>query len=791
MAETTLGQEPGITPPHTRIQVATMTVVLLLGILFATPGSTRADDVTVTDADVEAAIQRAVTWLKSQRNETGHWETDTAPDHRFWTGNSGLALLALLYAGENPRQDDMNRSLEWLAAQSLRATYTYGTRAHVFALVPGNKFRARLEQDLAWLLEAVGKQSAERAAGAYDYEAPADNRDLSRYDNSNSQYGVLGTWMAAEAGLSIPEWYWPLVGDHWMRDQQPDGGWTYKDSGNSTGSMTAAGLATLYVVLDHAYSGDEGPFNGTMSARCGQHKESSRLLSAIARGMDWLGREYTPDENPHGGGRWKYYYLYGVERVGRASGQKHLRQRDWFREGAAHLLEKQQPDGSWTDGGALMDDVRNTCFALMFLCHGRAPLLFNKLEHGDDWNNKLRDVAGLTRFAQQSFERLLNWQIVRLDGPLDDLMEAPVLYMSGHTAWEFSEVEVQKLREYCQRGGLILGVACCSKEEFNTGFRALARKMFPDLPLRPVAPEHPLLNGEVRVRIEEPPPLFEVHNGVRTLMLLSPKDICAPWNQYRVRRWEHYFQLACNIYLYATDKTSIRSRLQTPNIPMADVDIERTIRVARLKYNGRWNVEPYGWTRLKFYMNNETNSRLLVTSGVTLDSPDLQEFKVAHISGITAFELSEEEMRGLRRFLTGGGTLLADAVGGSREFTESLETYLTQILKTPPQYLQADSVVLTGEGLPAAQPLTDIAYRRAARSLAGGRKFPPLKACHLRRRIAVIYSPLDLSASLLGTHVYDCRGYEGESALRIARNLLLYAQSSTAEKARLIRSDDE
>jgi hypothetical protein len=33
--------------------------------------------------------------------------------------------------------------------------------------------------------------------------------------------------------------------------------------------------------------------------------------------------------------------------------------------------------------------------------------------------------------------------------------------------------------------------------------------------------------------------------------------------------------------------------------------------------------------------------------------------------------------------------------------------------------------------------------------------------------------------------VFECRGYDADSALRVARNMLLYANLSTAEKARL------
>jgi hypothetical protein len=747
-------------------------VALLLALSSGGPGwptILRAQEPEVTDDSVEAAIRRAANWIESQRNSQGHWQASNNTADRHWAGTSALALLSLLYAGRDAREEAMDRSLTWVAAQALNGTYTYGTRAHVLALVPGKKFSTRLQEDLGWLLTAIGAKGTE-AAGAYDYGA-AEEGKLSRWDNSATQYGVLGVWMAADAGLSVPDAYWENVGQHWMTWQNPDGGWGYQNHDGSTGSMTAAGLGCLFVVLDQRYAD--------------RPKEAGGLLSAIDRGLDWLGREYGP-ENPHGNREWHYYYLYGVERVGRASGYKYFRDKDWFRDGAAYLLRGQRPEGCWTGSGE--GAIHNAAWGLMFLCHGRAPLLFNKLQHGSDWDGKLRDVAGLTRYAGHTFERLLNWQIVRLDGTIDDLLEAPVLYLYGESKPEFSDVEVEKIREFCQRGGLLFGLAGKDSNQFCQGFEALARRAFPEYPLRPVEREHPLFTGEVQFPINDPPRMLQVHNGVRMLMLLSTRDLASAWNKYAVRgRLEQDFQLAANVYLYATDKSTIRSRLQTPAIPLRKTTITRTIRVARIKYSGKWDVEPYGWTRLHHYMNNEAATNLLVTSGVTFDSEDLKNFNLAHITGTQSFELSPEEARGLRQFLSGGGTLLADAAGGSLDFTRSLEDQVRQAIREEPRSLPPDSCILTGTGIPDAVDLAGTGYRRAARGAAGGQKYPRLKVFPSRRRYAVIYSPLDLTTALLGTQVYNVQGYDPPSGLQIMRNLLVYGDLSSADKARLER----
>lgn len=285
--------------------------------------------------------------------------------------------------------------------------------------------------------------------------------------------------------------------------------------------------------------------------------------------------------------------------------------------------------------------------------------------------------------------------------------------------------------------------------------------------------------------ISPPPEIYEVHNGVRTLLLLSSEDVAAAWNRYRVGGGARELRLGCNVYLYATDKTTIRSRLKSATLDRRPTVGQRKIEVVRIRHEAGWDVEPFGWERLAAYMDNEVGVRLVPVAGITLDSPLLQDFRVAHITGTGALTLSAAERAGLRRFLTGGGTLLADAAGGAPEFMRSLEEQLTALLHVEPRSLPADSPILTGKGLPGAVALDAVGYRRALRRPDPSRRLPALRAYLLGERAAVICSPLDISVGLLGTPVYECRGYDPDSALRVMRNLLLYASLSTAEKRRL------
>jgi len=521
----------------------------LTGLGTLSPAQTGSE--VVTDENLDDAIRRAVAWIQSQRNPDGHWESASSRTDLHWAGNSALAILSLLYAGQDLREESMARSLDWLAAQTLNGTYTYATRAHALALVGVKSYGSRLEEDLNWLLKAVGSRGSP-GAGAYDYYG-APKPGSWRWDHSVSQFGVLGVWMSAEAGLNVPEWYWDLVGQHWMDWQNSDGGWGYQNHDRSTGSMTAAGVCTLFVVLDQRYA--DRP----------KDSQARALAASVEQGLRWLDREFGP-ESLATGGEWRYYYLYGLERAARASGYKYLGQKDWFAQAAEYLLEQQREDGSWPGTGGWMSPLRNTAFALMVLCHGRAPLLFNKLQYSGDWDGRPRDLAGLARYAGRTLERLFNWQIVRLDGPSDDLFDAPVLYVYGESPYQFDDVETQKIREYCLRGGMILGLAGRNSPEFLRSLESLARRALPDYPLRPLAREHALLAGHVHFPIGDPPPMLEVHNGLRTLMLFCAHDLAEGWcKPPRRERTDQDLQLGVNIYLICDGQ-------EQPTDPPADAD---------------------------------------------------------------------------------------------------------------------------------------------------------------------------------------------------------------------------
>ena len=72
------------------------------------------------------------------------------------------------------------------------------------------------------------------------------NMGSSDWDNSVTQYGVLGIWAAKRAGFDPGDEFWQRMSKHFRTRQNKDGGWGYQTS-RSTANMATAGLATMFL----------------------------------------------------------------------------------------------------------------------------------------------------------------------------------------------------------------------------------------------------------------------------------------------------------------------------------------------------------------------------------------------------------------------------------------------------------------------------------------------------------------------------------------------------------------
>jgi hypothetical protein len=220
-------------------------------------------------------------------------------------------------------------------------------------------------------------------------------------DHSNTQFGLIGLWVAGRHGVPIADAL-PMIEARYVRCQnRKDGGWGYRndETEQSTASMTCAGLlglapgaAARQLVAEEkkpvAPAGTEThPFFNPQKTEgtappAGKPAERPAGVRerAIDAGLKAIGRVLASTKKGAGVGAADignftgigniYYLLWSVERVGVAYGLDTIGEVDWFQWGCDFLLPSQQDDGSW-DGTSYGTEV-NTAFALLFLTKANA-----------------------------------------------------------------------------------------------------------------------------------------------------------------------------------------------------------------------------------------------------------------------------------------------------------------------------------------------------------------------------------------------------------------------------------
>ena len=221
--------------------------------------------------------------------------------------------------------------------------------------------------------------------------------------------------------------------------------------------------------------------------------------------------------------------------MGQLTGRRSFGTDDWYRRGAQDLVDSQITNGAWKGVGDESHEPWATSFALEFLAWGRRPIMINKLRHlpSGDWENDAEDVSNLVASFSRSRRALFRWQIVNpLTASVDDLLEAPMLFLNGHLAPMFTAAEKTALRQYVERGGSILADSCCSSPEFDSGFRQVMKEVFPEdnHKLRRLAEEHPVWKAsqDLKPGVYE---LWGIQNGSRTAVIYSPEDLSCSWNE--------------------------------------------------------------------------------------------------------------------------------------------------------------------------------------------------------------------------------------------------------------------
>jgi hypothetical protein len=773
------------------------------------------------DAQVVDAMQKGIDFLLKQRQtvkladgkEVAHFDSPVMnlpfitfkgpPEFTqlsIQPGETGLILYALLTAGASLDDTRLSyKSLElapvvdYLRQATPLSTYGMALQAIALSHTPRrpetDATMRRLRDQLlkySCTVELVKGRDGGTTLGGYTYQ-PAVLKGVVKGDDghytdmSNTQYAILAAWSLSDYGIEIPSAYWRVVDNYTRKNQLANGAWGYNPRGTGKDvyydhqfrSMTAVGLATLFLTSDMT--------DTTLRVTPWVDKD-------IDAGLTWLTQNYKVDDF--------YYYMYALERVGLASGYKYLGNKDWYRDGVALMLAKQNKnEGYWGNivvepkglhkenmkHGSMQATV-STAYVLAYLARGRNPVAFNKLQYegAEDaktgkpailpWNARPRDIGNVTEKMVKLYERPMNWQIVNFNVAGTDWLDAPILFIAGSQDPKFTEAQLAKLREYITAGGIIFSSADGGSTAFTNAMRQYANKITEGkYEMRTVEKDDEIYT--VENQIKNPPQLLTMNNGVRHMWVHSPVDLGASWQMRRYANSAH-FEIPANLSFYAAGKMPLKSKLARTDVPAPSTPTKRTINLARVEFSGNWDPESGAWPRLARVLASQSATELKVAS-FTLDKLDPKTHPLAHLTATGALPFQDEQRQALKRYLDAGGFLLADAAGGNVEFTASLVDNLTKLYpNVDVTNLGPDHPLLQGNFSNGVK-IENLEVRKYARLKRPGAT-GQLRLFSVDKKPLVLLAEEDLVSGLLGTNTWGNIGYTPETATALVRNILFW-----------------
>jgi len=742
---------------------------------------------------VNKAIDAGVRFLRDKERGTGDWDhlqVGSIPMPGGWTA---LATLALLNSGVRPDDQIIDRALRYLRPIEPNMTYVVSLQTMVFAEAGRSEDRERIQRNVDWLVQA--RVMAGGKCRGWGYGSKVSNLT----DNSNTQYALLGLHAGRQAGATIDRAVWESIRAYYLDSQHPDGAWHYSaDRLEGRLTMTTAGLCGLVISGMELNQGREKLQPDGSATNCGVYEENE----PAARALGWINEHLTFEDRIRLQGA-VFYNLYGIERTGRLTGERFLGDYDWYRVGAEFLVRpgKQHDDGSWSQPDPHDQwPVVSTSFALLFLSKGRIPVLISKLVHGpdNDWNNDRNDARNLVEYASRELFRRkpMAWQVFnarrvqvannnQLAELAGELGKSPIVYFNGHLEPRFTDVEEELLKRHIDQGGFLFAEACCGRKEFDSGFRALMHKLFPDNELKPLPPEHPIWRAHAFV----PPgsfPLEGIDYGCKTVVVYSPKDLSCFWesNLREPERGQLAFRMGGNIIAYATGLEPPPPRLSQAEV-LADDPQSKQIRrgilkVAQLRHEGDWQPAPNAMRHLLADLRVQAHLDVdLQTKAIVSTDRDLVNFKFLYMHGRGTFQLAPNGVKNLRATLDTGGTLLADACCGKKAFDTSFRELAGQLFpgsKLEPIPASDDLYSKDVNGV----AISTVRCRTEASSGTGAagefrEAVPALEGIRVGNHWAVIYSKYDIGCALEKHQSTDCIGYDHASALLLGKAAVLYA----------------
>ncbi|MCF8011073.1 MAG: terpene cyclase/mutase family protein [Clostridiales bacterium] len=303
----------------------------------------------VNQDEINNAVDKGITWLKSQQNINGSFG-------KWGPGSTGLAVLALLQGmpdSDPAVRDAVNYILEYDPGN-----FTYFRSIGVMALTAvgdqSSSHYDKVQSDVDWLVQAQGNDPLDKRT----YGGWGQTNESKAADGSSTHYVILALYSAVLWGIDIPRHTWDKAVNWYENNYEinKNGSFVYSlDSSNKsiTQTMTAAALTSLKIAK--LMSSDPGSI--------------SRAKNLINSAVEWLEKNAVMELNLQVPGEWYYYHLYSFC-VGCCTAPYYISaaNSDWYTDMAVNLMELQEPEGKWVSTSDKKSaGVVHTSFAVLAL----------------------------------------------------------------------------------------------------------------------------------------------------------------------------------------------------------------------------------------------------------------------------------------------------------------------------------------------------------------------------------------------------------------------------------------
>ena len=434
------------------------------------------------------------------------------------------------------------------------------------------------------------------------------------------------------------------------------------------------------------------------------------------------------------------------------------------------------------------------------------PTLVGKVVHGQmkwanedgnryqyrDWTTDPADVRNLLDWTNSK----LGIRYRPVDVELKDFSyspsEIPVLYFTGHEAFALTENERRGLRQFLTDGGFIIGDACCGMKAFADSFQREIDAVLPNRRRYVMSEDHPLLEsfyriGQVDYQVEgkgsykDRVQIEGMNIGCRTAVFFTRQDLSCGWDHHvhphgaRVMP-SSALELGANLITYTLATYQLGRFLSTEKVYyQSDRKTRDEFVFGQVRHDGDWDPDPSAVMNLLKYVGRySTMDVQFKRADVDLaNGPEVFKRSFLYMTGHHDFALSGAEVANLRKFLSNGGVLLADACCGRQTFDTAFRRELAKVLPGEKLERMKDDHPLYS----SLEKIRTVDYTDLIQQARPGFNAPPFEAISLNGVLSVVYSKYDLGCGWEEIdHPYS-RGVASADSLKLGMNSIVYAMT--------------